>query len=275
MIRRQDVSVPCCKLLAAALLALSGLTACGSQMDSIDNPDTRPVSQAPAGIYEGRLSSTKTGVTQDVVAFLDSDKKRFLVFTEDGKLVAGGLYTATSPSLSWTAKVYRKVITTTKDPVTGADVTTTSTDVTTLQGQGGFEPEKSIQLTYTTSDNDFGSLTLAYSKLRYEQRSNLASLAGIWGIEDEFGLATTRYTISQDGQITGSDDKTKCTYQGSLTIIDLHYNLYRLSLSELCGNTTISTIGLATLNQAPNTTETIQGVAIASDSAVAFLLDPL
>ncbi len=275
MIRRQDVSAPCCKLLAAALVALSGLTACGSQMDSIEKPDTRPVSQAPAGIYEGRLSSTKNSVTQDVVAFLDGDKKRFLVFTKDGKLVAGGLYTATSPSLSWTAKVYRKVTTTTKDPVTGADVTTTSTAVTTLQGQGGFEPEKSIQLTYNASDGDFGSLNLTYSKLRYEQRSNLASLAGTWGVEDEFGLATTRYTISQDGQITGSDDKTKCTYQGSLTIIDLHYNLYRLSLSELCGNTTISTIGLATLNQEPNTTETIQGVAIASDSAVAFLLDPL
>lgn len=256
-------------------MALSGLSACGSQMDNIDSPDTRPVSQAPAGIYEGRFTSTKTGVTEDVVAFLDGDKKRFMAFTEDGKLVAGGLYTATSPNLSWTAKVYRKVTTTTKDPVSGADVTTTSTEVTTLQGQGGFEPEKSIQLTYTTSDNDFGSLTLAYSKVRYEQRSNLASLAGTWGIEDEFGLATTKYTISQDGQITGRDDKTKCSYQGSLSIIDLHYNLYRLELSELCGNDTISSVGLATLNQAPNTTETIQGVVIATDAAVAFLLDPL
>ncbi len=274
MIRRQDVSAPCCKLLAAALLALSGLTACGSQMDSIDNPDTRPISPAPAGIYEGRLETTKTGA-RNVTAFLDGDKKRFLLFTDDGELIAGGLYSASKSSISWTAQLYRKETVVVPDPEPGEPDTTVTTVVTRVQGEGVFDEEVAIDMSLTLDGGGVGSLSLDYKALRYQRRSNLASLAGQWGVENEIGLAPIVYNISQDGQINGRDETTNCTYQGSLAIIDLKYNLYRLALSELCGNTTLSTIGLATLNQSEGNDPMIEGVAIAEKSAVAFLLSKI
>ena len=273
MIRRQDVSVPCCKLLAAALLALSGLTACGSQMDDIKVDDSRDPPLAPAGIYEGRMeSSSGSGLDEDVVAFLDmtKDNERLLVFTKDGELVVGGVPTVIgSTSLSWTARMYRPGTETDEE---GEE--TPITVVTPLGGLGSFIPGKSLTLNYNTSA-DFGTLMLTYKKARYEQRSNLASLAGTWGVKDEVGLPSSSYTISQDGQINGRDSETACTYQGSLAIIDLHYNLYRLTLSQLCGNTTVTAYGLATLNQTPDAALTIEGVAMATGSATVFRLNPI
>lgn len=278
MIHRQDITILRPLRSASTLLLLLALGGCGSQIDSIDTPDTRPTSPAPAGIYEGTLFSAQRNESLDVIAFLDGEQNRVFAFTEDGELVIGGLYQATSPGISWTAKQFRQVTTTVEDEE-GEEVTVPSTEITTLQAQGNFDPEVSMQLSYSASSNnpandpDIGSLVLSYSKLRYEQRSNLADmLAGEWGIKDEFGFRLSSFTITNDGSVSGTDEDD-CRYQGKFSIIDLKYNLYRLTLTQTCGNTAVSGDGLATLNQTPGQPQTILGVVASTNNAAVFLLD--
>lgn len=235
--------------LLGVLILLLG--ACSSQMDDIDTPVVRPPSNAPAGIYEGEQISSRTGARMPVTVLADGDG-RMLAYNEDGTVIASGLYQINSRSLSWLARQFRRVIEIVEpEPpaegeAPGEPEEVETTVVSTMEAIGSFEPETQLLLNYSTSDDDAGAYNLAYQALRYERRSDLPLLEGVWVVEDAFGAATASFSISQDGQLFGQTEDN-CNFSGNFALIDLHYNLYRVNLTEQCGASNLRTTGLATL----------------------------
>lgn len=270
MIHRQDITILRPLRSASTLLLLLALGGCGSQIDSIDTPDTRPTSPAPAGIYEGEVISTTSGATLDVVAFVDGNR-RMLMFTEDGVFIASGVYTANLTNMALSARVFRLVSVTDEEGETAVE-----TEISEMQAPGGFVPEDSIDLSYSESSGgtvrDIGSVALDYLKLQYEQRSDLPLLEGTWGQEDQFGTPVSSYSISQDGRVFGSDN-AGCTYEGEFRLIDLHYNLYRLTMTQNCGATRVTGTGMATLEQTLGAKPRIIGAVATDQAATSFSLD--
>ncbi len=79
---------------------------------------------------------------------------------------------------------------------------------------------------------EFGRYVLNYSPL-YEETSSLDKLEGIWTFNQASSggaIYTLTLTINADGSIFGSDT-AGCIYNGSVTIIDSRYNVYRMSLA--------------------------------------------
>lgn len=261
------------------------ITGCGSQMDSIDTPITRPTSAAPAGIYEGTWTSVRDNSSLDVIAFLDGED-RFITFTEDGAFVAAGVYQKQQSNITWRARAYvpspPPVIDPEIDPEVDPDADPVSENtfvVTTLTAEGGFNADTSLLLSYNVSDGDFGTLSAQYKPLRYEKRSDLPLLAGTWVIEDEFGSATTSFDISQDGAIFGQDgldgprDDT-CSYAGRFSLITQQYNLYRVTLTRQCrgDESPLPTSGLATLVFDPLTGLPIRIQSVSTSTSIAVVL---
>lgn len=247
------------------------LTACSSQMDAIEAPVVRPVSTAPAGIYEGEQVSSRSGARLDMTLLADGDG-RMLAYSADGTVIASGLYEVNGRSLSWLARLFRRIteIVEPEDPGDGTDPgepeEVESTVVTTMDAIGGFEPEAQLLLNYSTAEGDSGSYSLEYQALRYEQRSDLPLLEGVWVVEDAFGAATASFSINQSGQLFGQTAEN-CNYSGNFALIDLRYNLYRISLTEQCGNTSTLTSGLATVLMPRTGARRIEIVTASSASA--------
>lgn len=265
-----------CQSTCAALLLVL-LAACSSQDDAIDTPIVREESAAPAGIYEGTMTSTATGDVIDVTAFVDS-AETFMLFDETGALIASGVYSTVQAarSINWSARIFSAGTTTDED--TG-DVTPT-TIITTLTAQGGYDEQSSLLLSYTQSTGDSGTLSLTYDKSAYETRSDVSLVQGTWGVKDAFGSPTTSIVIDAGGGFSGSDEND-CTYTGKFEVVDQHYNLYSVTLSSQCTvaatdttsatMTTATTSGLATLKKSTTTTGASTLVIVSASSKLAVL----
>lgn len=215
-------------LLLALLCVL--LSACSSQMDEIGDIDIRPSPPVPAGIYVGDLT-TVGGDSAEITVLVDSVQKRMIGFDRDGTTIAAGLYTANEPALTWTAQVYSQ------GTVGGNPVTV----VTKATAAGTFRRHQFMQLQYSTDQNDTGSINADYSAARYERiRSNIADeLSGTWALQDPFGNSDISISIDNEGAFFGTNTTTDCIYSGRFEIIDLHYNLYRVT------GTKVSCTGIA------------------------------
>ncbi len=221
-------------LLFVLLAALT--SACSSQMDEIDTPIVRPSTPAPAGIYVGEVISIRDQTSTPITVFVDGASRMF-AFSENESFIASGLYTAASRSLSWQARIFKPGV------VAGVPATI----VTTGNASGSFHPETNLLLAYTTSAGDSGSINVTYAAARYQQRSDLPLLAGVWAVEDPFGSPTISLSIGTGGEFFGQG--SGCNYSGNFSLINLRYNLYRLALNIQCTNeaTPRQTTGLATL----------------------------
>ncbi|WP_028081471.1 hypothetical protein [Solimonas soli] len=253
------------------------LAACSSQNDSIDTPDVRPVSVAPAGIYEGTWTAAG-GAQTAVTAFLGKGEntEKMMVFDADGARIASGVYTTVEAarSISWTARVFEPVTTTDEDSGTQ----TTTTGVTTLTGQGAYAEEDSVQLSFTRSTGGTGTLALSYDADAYETRSDVSLIQGDWGVLDAYGTATTRLSVDAGGGFSGSN-ADGCTYNGKFVVIAQQYNLYRVTLTTSCpgSSTSVITDGLASLLPAAagESSPTLVAVANSDKAATLLRLEPL
>lgn len=243
-----------CAAPCLAVVVLLG--ACSSQNDSIPTPLVRPVNPAPAGIYTGEFTSARDGASTTVTCFVDG-VDRALLFDETARLIQAGVYEVSNRELSWLARSFAS---------DGADVS-----IATLSAQGSFEPQQTLLLAYDASDGDFGVISLSYEEGRYEVRSDLPLLAGTWVVEDEFGAVISSFSISQDGQLFGFD-QAGCNYSGNFSLIDLHYNLYNLSLIEQCGAETSLEEGLATLLPVAPDQPVAELIGVTSSQSTASLL---
>lgn len=232
MIPHQTLRFTAFSLICGALF-----TACGSQIDTLDDPVIRSTSSAPAGIYQGTLTfgsrSTETPVT---VIISGGSNARMIAYDATGDLIATGLYEAGERSVSWNARLFE---------LTG-EGETAEQSVTTLSAQGTFDVDAQIQLGFDTSNDDFGTVSGIYDNFLYEQRSDLPLLEGTWLNQDPFGATEASFTINQGGQLFGQDIEG-CSYSGNFSLIEQRYNLYGVDLSISCAGETAITLGLATL----------------------------
>ncbi|NKF23737.1 hypothetical protein [Solimonas marina] len=276
------VSRLCC---AAALALLTLAAGCNSQDDNIDTPVVRTESSGPAGIYEGTMTSTDSGDVTDVTAFVD-DNETFMLFDSTGALIGSGIYTTVEAarSINWSARLFTTADTT--DDTTGD--TTSSTTITTLTAQGSYEEQASILVSYSESSGDSGTLSLTYDETAYETRSDVSLVQGTWGLKDAYGAVTSSITVDSGGSFSGSDDDD-CTYSGSFTIVNQHYNLYDVTLDSTCSTSTTTdgtttttstsstTTGLATIQAATTAsgTDTLVAVSASTKAAALWQLKPL
>lgn len=234
-----------------AIVAL--LAGCGSQIDTIEIPDVRPPSVAPAGIYSGTLTSVASGTTREVDVLVNDS--RLYLYDAEGSVIASGRYSVSDRDLNWQGRAFVQVGTDTVDPDDDEVL------VRTLNAQGGYDPESAILMSYTATEAgeagviDSGTLAVDYQEAQYERRSDLPLVAGTWIEEDDFGAVTTYFTVSEGGTIFGQSPG--CSYSGTLALIDQPYNLYSALLSAQCGNDTPNpqpppASGLATLRRATN-----------------------
>jgi hypothetical protein len=261
-------------LFLVLFVLTAGLVACSSQNDTISTPVVRPPSVAPAGIYEGTWTSTATGDSTAVTAFLDSDET-MMVFDADGALIASGVYATIEDarSISWTARVFEPVTST--DETTGE--TTTGTAITTLTAGGSYAEQASLLLTFTRSTGETGTLALNYDETAYESRSDVSLIQGSWGTKDAYGAATISLSVDAGGGFSGTDENN-CSYSGRFSIITQQYNLYGVTLTSSCPGaaTSSTTTGLATLKAATSTSaKTLISVSTAQKAAVLLKLKPL
>lgn len=236
-----------------AFAGLAWLSGCGSQIDTIEIPDVRPPSVAPAGIYSGTLTSVASGTTLEVDVLVNDS--RLYLYDAEGSLIASGRYSLSDRDINWQGRAFIQTGTDTADPDDDAQL------VRTFNAQGGYDPETAILMSYTATNAgeagvvDSGTLAVDYQETQYERRSDLPLVAGTWIEEDDFGAVTSFFTVSEGGTIFGQSPG--CSYSGTLALIDQPYNLYSALLSAQCGNNTPNpqpppASGLATLRRAAN-----------------------
>lgn len=266
------------KPVRVALLSL-GLAACGSQIDTLEDPIVRRESSAPAGIYTGTLTRSESGTRTPVTALLSAE--RFFLFDEEGALIAGGVYETAALNLTWRARSFERFIETippAEDDEDGEPQQVERQRVSILTAEGGFDPDESLLLSFslaaegTAGANDSGTLTLTYSRRQHRRRSDLPLTAGRWSNEDPFGSATATFNIGQGGELFGQDQRG-CSYSGSLSLIDQRFNLYGSSLQVQCpGASSVALLeaGLATLRLEDDLSETL--TIVSSSTRTATLL---
>ncbi|MGB1561060.1 MAG: hypothetical protein ACPHN2_06120 [Sinimarinibacterium flocculans] len=259
----------------SALLPALLLTACGSQIDSIDVPVVRPPSPAPAGIYTGTLSSVAAARSIPVTALVNAE--RIFAFDADGDFIAGGRYETGDRDLAWQARAFER-----SEPPPAEDEEEASEQVRILAitAEGGFDPEERILMSYAASVEgssgvvDSGNISWAYAESQYERRSDLPLVAGTWVNEDDFGTPTASFGISEGGDLFGQD-ADGCNYSGRLSLIDQPYNLYGASLQVQCAGSATARLesGLATLRHDGDDV-TLVIVTTSAANATLFQLNP-
>lgn len=195
------------------------LGACSSQIDTIPEPVVRNTVVTPGGIYFGSISSQSSGDDVAAVALVDNEQ-RAVLYTEDGTTLISGVYTTAGSGISLQARVFNL-----------GDV---KAPTLTLGFEGTFDPAQAVLGSYTRQDGESGAMDFLYQDDAYEKRSATVLLAGTWVDEDPFGASTLSFSINNDGGITGGSMATNCNYNGTLTVIDLRYNIYRARITESC-----------------------------------------
>ncbi len=254
-------------LLGLFVAATTALAACGSQMDDLGDVVVRQTEVTPAGIYTGTLSAQLSTAPVPVVALVDNvdPKQHIVLYAADGSFLLSGLLTTVGTGVTAQTRFF---------DLSGS---TTAPTGQTFSLSGSYVPQSQIGGQYMRMASDgstleSGTLALNYQATEYETRSALALLGGNWANVDAFGTPQTSFSLDTSGNISGTVRATKCTYNGSATMIDLRYNLYGLSLTETCGSAPTVYTGLATLLPATAATNNQPQLVFAVGSTTAGLL---
>jgi hypothetical protein len=223
------------KYLRLKLIAVSSvltLSACGGGSSS-GGSNTASPAQSAGGIWTGMVTNVD-GTSYDAAGFItESGELRFI--TDDGEqttgtiTVTGGQHTASLTSYAPFGTVF------------------TQNGVSVISGtaSGALQERSTFSGTTTFAGVETSSFSFTYDDI-YERDSTLAVISGIYSDSDGLGYTET-YTIDSAGTITGSDTDG-CIFNGSVSILNSNYNMYRINLSvDNCGNLNGAYIGLGAL----------------------------
>jgi hypothetical protein len=251
------------RIILAGSVLYALIAGCTSQIDSSVDPVLTDGSPNAGGIYNGTIqqdgSSTSTAVTA-----IFSSGQRFAIYSADLASLYMGVYNIVGGEVTSTnASAFRLD--------TGATVGTVSF-------QGAFETQSKIHASYTFTPvpaavSTTGSLDLPQFQASYKTPSATKNMEGTWDNHDSSGSFSSFLTILGDGTIT-SGSSGNCNYSGTVTTINVMYNVYKVTMTENCtGSATSSSLsGLASILPPDNTHATSQ-LVIAVNS-IATMTNP-
>ena len=250
-----------CLLLSALLLAVTGCGGGGLPIPDIgspgspdppDPPDPPTQDASPGGVWRG-TSSLGFGIVG-----LVSESGQFHLMQGDGVQLVGELATS-GDELSANFVGYA--------PFGEKFDDGSTTGVGSLSGDLDEHSSISADIDFTTSRGDSSQSTIAltYDPI-YERDSSLESVAGNY-MDTERNVVIN---VNNDGELFSQDPRTHCITNGTVSVIDPAFNLYRVQYTfsnckghEKVLNGTVAE-GLATLDDTQSPELLIIGVEIAT-----------
>lgn len=134
--------------------------------------------------------------------------------------------------------------------------------------QGTVRTKESIVGTFTSTNDQSGSLNLSYNPIT-DRGSSLVAIAGTWSLTNG---ADTLTIVVDNGVINGSDTDG-CVYSGDVGILDASVNIYSLDIAvSNCGEDSADYAGFAILTDGAGEND-VMGISISNpdEAMVGFL----
>lgn len=238
----KTLMINCLRILG--LLIVIGLASCSDN----DGDRVLGTSDTANGIWEGTVTVDGDDTFKFTALLYNG---RFMAFNSDSfDFMLDGDYTVRSNDISGKIKTY--------DLDDQLEVGVATGETVTISGT--VDEQKSIALTFSTSEGATGTISLTFNAA-YNRSSSLSLIAGTWL---SIGLTIT---VDDDGSVEGQDDDG-CIFSGDISILDSEHNLYKTKVSvESCGEINGSYTGFATLPSSDT-------AVIAASNSDYFLLVP-
>ena len=243
--------------ISAILLVISGCGGGGLPIPDVGSPEPPPAPPpespaSPGGVWQG------TSSLGFAVVGLVSESGQFHFIQGDGVQLIGSLSTS-GDELSANFVGYVRLGEKFDDGST--------TGVGSLSGNLDERSSISADIDFTTSrgDSSQSTIVLSYDPI-YERDSSLESVAGNY-LDTERNVVIN---VNNDGELFSQDSRSHCITNGTLSVIDRAFNLYRVryTFSNCKGrdkdlNGTVAE-GLATLDDTRSPEAMIMGVEVAA-----------
>ena len=210
------VSLRCISIICIIALGLATFVGCGGGGDDGQTPS--PVTnQSIGGIWEGTFFSIPLSRTFITIGLASENSEVHFISNEGAQYT--GIATVSGDSVSGTFNVFAP------PNYLFPDGSTHGTAII----NGIIIERQSLDGTYSGL-GDSGNFSLTYNTL-YDRDSSLSLLEGQWFLGTINGIAVNiLLTIQNDGTVTGNDLDGN-TYNGTFTIIDSAYNLYKVNVN--------------------------------------------